>query len=99
MVDQSVFLRPIITEKSFEKANRGWYTFGVGQNLNKNQARKLIEKVFNVKVEEIKSLVQKGDTKRSRRTRKLVKAPDFKKVVVKLAKDQKIDLFEAGTEK
>ncbi len=99
MIDKSVFLRPIITEKSFEKASRGWYTFGVEPKMNKNQARKLIEKVFGVKVEEVKSLVQKGNTKRSLRTRKLVKMPDFKKVVVRLAKDQKIDLFEAGTEK
>lgn len=77
-------------------ANRGWYTFMVEKGVDKNKARKIIEEVFGVKVEKIKSATVKGEGRRSLKTRKLIKSGPIKKIMVKLAGDQKIDLFEVG---
>lgn len=96
MINKQVSLRPVITEKSFDKANRGWYSFILDKDLNKNQAKKIIENFFSVNVVKIKSVILKGKTKRSWKTKKQVKEQDRKKVVVKLAKDQKIEIFETG---
>jgi len=89
-------IKPIITEKSYNFASKGWYTFAVNKNLTKPQAKKLIEDIFGVKVKKVKSAVYKGKTKRSLKTRRKIKEPGFKKIFAKLAKDQKIDIFEAG---
>jgi len=89
-------LKPSITEKSFVKSGQGWYTFVAEKGLKKNQARILIEKIFGVNVEEIKSTGVKGKVRRSLRNRRLTVKQDTKKFLVKIAKDQKIDLFETG---
>lgn len=89
-------VRPLITERSFDKAKSGWYTFAVSPGLRKNQAAGKIEEVFGVKVVDVKSARIKGKKKRSLKTRRLSKGQDYKKIIVKLAKDQKIDLFESG---
>lgn len=96
MVKQGIFLKPVITEKAFDKAKQGWYTFLVERWMNKYQARKLIEEIFNVKVEKIKSVIVKGKSRSSPRSRRVVKLPTYKKISVKLATGQKIDLFETG---
>jgi len=96
MINHGLYIKPVITEAAFAKVNRGWYTFAVEKSLNRNQAAKIIEDLFGVKVLDVKSLIVKGSTKRQPRTRKLVKTSGYKKVMVRLAKDQKIDIFETG---
>ena len=89
-------VKSVITEKSFDKSNKGWYSFLVEKKVNKNQARKAIEKTFSVSVTGIRSVVKKGKNKRSWKTRRLSRQNDSKKIMVKLAKDQKIEIFETG---
>jgi large subunit ribosomal protein L23 len=96
MINLTAEIKPLITERSFDKANQGWYTFLVDKKFNKNQAAKIIEEFFGVQVEQITSAVRKGKVKKNLRTRTRVKKSDYKKIMVKLAKNQKIDLFEAG---
>lgn len=96
MISHASLLKPVITEKSFEKAKNGWYTFILERKMDKARARKIIEEVFGVKVEEIKNVTLKGKTKRSLKTKSLIKDSDRKKFMVKLGKDQKIDIFEGG---
>lgn len=87
-------LQPVITETSIMNAKKGWYTFRSLVFENKNSLREQIEKIFKVKVLEIKTLTVKGKSKKSLRTRKMSTASDWKKVFVKLSKDQKIDAFD-----
>lgn len=94
MIDYRGLIKPIITEKSYSFAKRGWYTFAIRKNLKKPQARRFIGELFGVEVKEIKSAVNKGKTRKSMKTRIKIKTPSFKKIFVKLDKDQKIDLFE-----
>ena len=47
---ESIVLKPIISEKSLALSKKGRYTFRVGKNLGKEEVKKAVEKVFNVKV-------------------------------------------------
>jgi large subunit ribosomal protein L23 len=90
-------LKPVLTEKSLEDAKRGKYTFWVSKNLNKYQARKLINEAFGVHVTSIKSINYKSVKKRSSMTRRTQITPSRKKVFVTLSEKEKIDIF--GEEK
>lgn len=86
-------LTPILTEKSLNIAKEGKYTFVVDPKLNKEEIRKLIDSVYGVHVKSIRTLNYKAGEKRNARGRKVaIKA--FKKAVVVLSKDEKIDAFE-----
>lgn len=89
-------IKPLISERTFDLGSKGWYTFAVTGKTDKAQAAKAIEELFQVKVEQIKSAVKKGKIKRNLKTRVKIKKGGYKRVMVKLAKDQKIDLFEAS---
>lgn len=86
-------LEPILTEKSLNDAREGKYTFYVPMNLNKYQVKELIEKAFGVNVTKVRTMVKKGEEKRTIQGRKRVIKPK-KKTVVTLKEKQKIDLFE-----
>lgn len=98
MIKEAVTIEPLITERAFAGVNKGWYSFLVRKNVNKRQAVKLVEELFGVKVEEIKSSVMKGKKKRQPKSRKWTKGPDRKKIIVRLAKGQKIDIFETSSQ-
>ena len=83
---------PIITEKSLELAKEGKYTFRVDRGLNKHQIKKLVETVFGVNVVKVRTINQKGEIKRVRGRKRVIKP--IKKAIVSLAKKEKIDLFE-----
>lgn len=87
-----IIKRPIISEKStalMEVANR--YVFEVDLKANKTEIRDAIQKLFNVKVTGIRTMVGHGKTKRIRGMP--VKLSAYKKAIVSLAAGQKIDLF------
>lgn len=86
-------IEPIITEKSMNLAEKGHYTFRVGNTMNKFEIKQLVESTFKVHVTDVRTLIQKGEVKRgfSRRSRIV---PDFKKAIVTLKDKEKIDLFE-----
>lgn len=95
---QSIIISPIVSEKSMSDAAGGKYTFKVLRSSDKNAIRKAIEDRFKVNVVDISTITIKG-RKHAVRTRtrniEIIKTP-FKKAVVKLAKDQKISIFDAG---
>lgn len=88
-----MILEPIVTEKSTNLASDGKYTFRVEKNLNKYQIKKLVEKVFKVKVKNVRTLSVGGENKRNYKGRKKVIKP-IKKAIVTLVGKDKIDLFE-----
>lgn len=84
---------PILTEKSLNVAKDGKYTFVVEAGLNKFEITKLINSIYDVHVKTVRTLNYKSGEKRNVRGRKVnIKA--FKKAIVTLAKDEKIDAFE-----
>lgn len=89
---------PILTEKSLNVAKMGKYTFVVDVGLNKLEIAKLVSSIYSVHVKTVRTLNYKSGEKRNTRGRKVtIKA--FKKAVVTLAKDEKIDAFEVKKEK
>ncbi|MGB9668174.1 MAG: 50S ribosomal protein L23 [Thermosulfidibacteraceae bacterium] len=89
-----VIIRPIVTEKSVRlKEIENKYTFEVHIKSTKKDIKDAIEKLFNVKVEGVNTMIVKG--KRRRIGRKVVKGKDWKKAIVKLREGDKIDFFES----
>jgi len=94
ILDKNFEILPIISEKTkllIEKNNT--YVFKVRPiSLNKTEIKKAIEDIFKVKVENINTANYK---KRLRgRTKIPSSRPRFKKVFVKINKDQKINIFD-----
>lgn len=89
-----MILTPIISERSLEDAGGGVFTFRVSKEAKKDQIRALIEEVFNVHVQGVTTAKIKGKKKVSGKKRMKTEEKDTKKARVRLAKGEKIDLFE-----
>lgn len=84
---------PVITEKgTIQKEANNQLTFEVDRKANRVEIRHAVEKVFNVRVEKVRTMQVKGKVKRVGRT--LGKRRDWKKAIVTLAKGQHIEFFE-----
>lgn len=81
-----VVKEPIITEKSTAQTAQGKYTFKVEKKVSKGDIRRAVEKLFGVKVLDVKTANVRGKGVRS----------DWKKAVVTLKEGDKIDIFEVG---
>ncbi len=88
----AVLLRPIITEKTTVLTGADKYVFEVDLRANKNQIKEAVQVAFNVRVQEVNTMVMKGKPKRF--GRKVTNRPDWKKAIVTLVPGDKIELFE-----
>lgn len=87
-----VIVRPLVTEKGMHRASRhNAYSFEVVGEANKADIRRAVEEMFNVKVEKVAVQNRVGKMRRSRMRRTSTKA--WKKAVVTLKPDFKINLF------
>jgi large subunit ribosomal protein L23 len=88
--------RPIITEKMTALADKRQYSFEVDINANKIEIARAVEKKFKVTVISVRTIRSKGKHKSqmTKRGRVEGKRADFKKAIVTLAPEQKIDFFE-----
>lgn len=91
-----VLVKPIITEKTHKSATGGTFTFLVERKATKPLIRTIVEKHFHVHVEDVHTSVRKGKTKRVGKKRLLTVLPDTKIAYVRLAKGEKIDLFDSA---
>ena len=87
-----VIKRPIITEKSSNLVENLQYTFEVDPKATKTEVKDAIEKIFKVKVVEIRTINVHRKAKRMQRYQGF--KPAYKKAIVKLAPGQSIDAFE-----
>ncbi|MBS1050562.1 50S ribosomal protein L23 [Gluconobacter japonicus] len=81
---------PLITEKATLLSERNQVVFKVATTATKPQIKAAVEKLFNVKVTGVNTLVQKGKTKRVKG--RPGRRSDIKKAYVQLAEGQSIDL-------
>jgi len=87
-----VIIRPLITEKgTHQSETRNAYAFEVAAEANKAQIRQAIEKIYNVKVLEVRTANRKGKPRRS--GYKWGTTSHWKKAVVVLHEEHRIDLF------
>ncbi len=88
-----ILKRPLITEKAtLLKETANAVCFAVDPGANKKQIREAVEKIFKVKVEEVRTMRMPGKTKRRGRT--VGRRPGWKKAVVWLKPGDKIEFFE-----
>jgi large subunit ribosomal protein L23 len=85
-----IILSPVITEKSTLGAEHNQVTFRVPLSATKPQIKKAVEGLFDVKVQSVNTLRQKGKVKRFRGIKG--KRPDVKKAMVTLVDGHSIDV-------
>lgn len=81
---------PLITEKATLASEQNQVVFKVALKATKFEIKDAVEKLFNVKVAGVNTLVQKGKTKRVKG--RPGRRSDIKKAYVQLAEGQVIDL-------
>ena len=90
---QRVIRRPLITEKATRmKESANTVCFEVDRDANKIEVGRAVEKLFGVKVLDVRVANRQGKWKRMGRFVGQRKA--WKKAYVRLAPDQKIEFFE-----
>ncbi|MEA1973851.1 MAG: 50S ribosomal protein L23 [Candidatus Cloacimonadota bacterium] len=75
-----------------EDKQKNRYFFRVSLNANKVEIRKAIEKIFDVKIDAVNTIRQRGKVKRIRGF--AGKRPDWKKAIVTLKPGQSIPEFD-----
>lgn len=87
-----VLLRPLVTEKGVHRASRNnQYAFEVHRDATKLDVKRAVEELFDVKVEKVRTQTRKGKVRRYRF--RLGRTSDWKKAIVQLGEDHKIDFF------
>lgn len=93
---RQILLKPIITEKAEDLSEKlGQYSFVVDKKANKLEIRKAVEKLYNVTVRDVNTMIVPGKV-RSRFTRTGVqrgRKASYKKAIVTLTQGEKIDFF------
>jgi large subunit ribosomal protein L23 len=90
---REVIVRPVVTERSAElQENERTYTFIVTRDANKVEIRHAIERLFDVKVEAVRTANYQGKWRRVGRS--LGRRAAYKKAIVKLAEGDSIDVYE-----
>lgn len=88
----AIIRSPSITERNtILRSDFNKYVFKVDKRSNKKEIKIAIEKLFNVKVESVNTMIVKGKKKRMGRFTGF--QSDWKKAIVKLAEGQSIDKF------
>jgi large subunit ribosomal protein L23 len=92
MDSNAVIIKPLVTEKTTHlQTTRNSYAFQVAPAANKHQIKEAVEKQYNVKVLDVRTMNRKGKPRRSRY--KMTTASDWKKAVVVLDENSRIELF------
>lgn len=87
-----VILRPLITEKNVHKAERlVQYSFEINPRATKDDVRRAVETLFDVKVSKVRTQARRGKHRRYRF--RMGELKNWKKAIVTLHKDQRIDFF------
>ncbi|MCL4542313.1 MAG: 50S ribosomal protein L23 [Deltaproteobacteria bacterium] len=90
----TVIEKALLSEKSLKiREINNTYIFNVDKKANKKEIKNAVEKYFNVKIEDVHTLITRG---KHRRVGKYTgKLPNIKKAYVKLKEGQRISVLEA----
>ncbi len=87
-----VLIRPLVTEKGIHQSTRhNAYTFQVNPIATKTQIKAAVEEMFNVRVEKVRTQMRQGKKRRFRV--RIGQTSMWKKAIVTLKEDDKIDFF------
>lgn len=88
---RDVLICPVVSEKSVGMVGDDKYTFWVSTVANKIEIKHAVEKMFKVKVEDVRTLKVKG--KEKRQGKYVGMTPNRKKAIVTLEPGNKIEGF------
>ena len=96
-----VIVSPVITEKTTEQMAGSLYTFVVNNRANKHEIARAVEALWDVKVEDVRTMRYPGKAKRALLGRMaknwdLGRRASYKKAVVQLAQGDEIEFYEMG---
>ena len=92
LAPHQIIIRPLVTEKGMHKANRNnAYAFEVNRMAAKDDIRRAIESLFDVKVVAVHTQNRKGKPRRNKMRMGVTKA--WKKAIVTLHADDRINFF------
>jgi large subunit ribosomal protein L23 len=92
LAPHQIILRPLVTEKGMHKATRNnAYAFEVNLMAGKDEIRRAVEELFEVKVVRVNTQNRKGKVRRSRFRSGETKS--WKKAIVTLDPEHRIDFF------
>ncbi len=87
-----ILLRPLVTEKGVHRATRNnQYAFEIHRDATKHDVKRAVEELFDVKVEKVRTQTRKGKLRRYRF--RMGRTSDWKKAIVQLHEDHRIDFF------
>jgi len=87
-----VILRPLVTEKGMHRSTRyNAYAFEINRQATKDDVRRAVEELFNVKVVKVHTQNRKGKPRRTKF--RAGRTKDWKKAIVKLDSEHRIDFF------
>ncbi len=98
MSAESIIRRPIVlTEKANRlRENANQYAFEVARTATKTSIKEAVQRLFNVKVESVNTMLYRGKDRRMGRG--YAKMQNWKKAVVTLKEGDSIDFFSETTE-
>jgi len=85
-----ILISPVVTEKATTASEHNKVVFKVARTATKPQIKEAVEKLFDVKVKSVNTLVRKGKHKAFRG--RLGQQSDFKKAIVTLEEGHRIDV-------
>lgn len=87
-----VILKPLVTEKGVHRSTRNnAYSFEVSRLATKDDIRRAVEALFDVKVEKVATQNRKGKPRRTRN--RFGRTQDWKKAIVTLNDEHRIELY------
>ena len=89
---EDILLEPVLSEKANQLREEGKYVFKVDPKATKIQIKEAVKKLFNVNPVSCTTMVVGGKPKRVRYRSGYTAT--WKKAIVRLAKDEKISIFE-----
>jgi large subunit ribosomal protein L23 len=92
---RQIILEPIISEKAFGQVQaHNQYSFRVAPDARKIEIRDAVERIFDVTVTDVRTVTVRPKPKRRGFTAGV--RPGWKKAIVELSPDDKIELYEGA---
>jgi large subunit ribosomal protein L23 len=85
-----IIIAPVITEKATTASEYNQVVFRVARDATKPEIKEAVEKLFDVKVKAVNTLIRKGTVKMFRNRRGTLS--DVKKAIVTLEEGHRIDV-------
>lgn len=99
-MNKAIVLLPRLSEKTYAMSNSSLYVFRVDTDLNKHEIAEAVATTYKVTVLDVRTVTQKGKTKRLYRNRKYEtgRRSDIKKAYVQLKEGDVIPVFASINE-